>query len=123
MRDLYANQTAIWCCTRLKSEPAVDENGDYTGEPIRTYSQPVELRVCLSPSRGTVADDAFGQNVSYTRTISTCRQLRINEQSLIWLTDPGKEPDPTTADYTVVAVARGLHHIKYALRERVKNAN
>lgn len=127
MRDLVANTRDLWYATYSSVEDAVDENGDYTGEQTVAYSKPVHFKANLSATRGTqgftgtgASYDYFGADIKYDLIISTANMdLPINEYSLIWVKQPKKvngQYDYSTADYTVKAVARGLHHMKYAIR-------
>ena len=127
MRDLYSNARPLWYALYLGKTDAVDENGDFTGETDITYSEPVEFRANLSATRGTqgftgtgISYDYFGADVRYDLIISTANMdLPIDEHSLIWTKDPYGDSsvvDYSQAEFRVSAVARGLHHMKYAIR-------
>lgn len=130
MRDLLSNTRPIWYATYLGETEVVDDNGDITGEIADSYSEPVMVRLNLSATRGTqgftgtgLSYDYFGADVKYDLILSTSRMdLPINEYSLIWDSEPEKDGQGNVlydrAKYRVTAVARGLHHMKYAVRTR-----
>lgn len=121
MRDLISNTKLLWYALYSEKVPIMDENGDYTGEDAPGYSEPVKFRANISPARGSSESDVFGASLDYSKTISTANMaLPIDEYSLIWDKEPEKKTDGTIdfdkAQYKVVAVACGLHHVKYALK-------
>ena len=122
MLQLRKNTQKIWYSTLSLSEDEVDENGDFTGHKVTKYSKPVMKRVNLSPARGTAETDIFGSNLRYSKTLSTSHMnLAIDERTLIWDEEPEldaeERPDPLTAKYRVVGIARGHYHVHYALRQ------
>lgn len=118
MLDARINTVPLWYALYSESAPAVDENGDYTGESSSGYGDPVKIRANLSPARGREEDDIFGASLNYNKTITTARMnLGIDEHTLIWDSDPGEDADPSTAKYRVVGVAKGHYHMRYALRQ------
>lgn len=127
MRDLIANTKPLWYALYGEKIPITDERGDFTGEYITSYSEPVSFRANISPARGSSEADVFGAALDYSKTISTASMsLPIDEYSLVWDEKPEKLPDGTTdfdkAQYKVVAVARGLYHVKYALKRLAKSS-
>ena len=118
----------MWYALYTGQTDAVDENGDYTGDQTVSYSEPVQFEANLSATRGTqgftgtgASNDYFGADIKYDLIISTAQMdLPLDEHSLIWV----KEPETDTlgnvnydsAGFYVKAVARGLHHMKYAIR-------
>lgn len=128
MRDLRVNSRDLWYAIYLGKEDEKDSNGDYTGENAPLYSAPVHFRANLSATRGTQgftgtgsSYDYFGADVKYDLIISTAQMdLPIDEYSLVWDVEPEKDAnnlvDYSKAKYRVKAVARGLHHMKYAIQ-------
>ena len=119
-RDMPVNTIPVWYSKHLGSEFTVDSNGDYTGEKEDRYSEPVMRRLNISPAHGSVVEDAFGDNISYSKIITTTRMdLGIDEDSLVWDEEPRRKQDGTTdfskAKYRVVRVAKGRYHMRYAL--------
>lgn len=115
MRILHRNKTKIWYATVTGSEQEVDEYGDYTGVTVPTYTTPVDIDGNLSASRGTADSELFGIDIQYNRTFAyDDMACPITEDSVIWVyNDPTKEP----YDYVVVAIAKSLNNIVYALKE------
>lgn len=129
MRDLIRNNRHMWYATYTSETKEVDDNGDYTGNDMQEYSEPVAFAANLSATRGTQgftgtgADvDYFGADVDYSLIISTAKMdLPIDEHTLIWTTEPTEVNgvvDYSSAQYVVTAVARGLYHMKYAIKKQ-----
>ena len=127
MRNLKSNNRVMWYATYQGVTDEVDANGDLTGRQVASYSQPVQFEANLSATRGTqgftgtgATYDYFGADIEYDLIISTAQMdLPLDEFSLIWTNDPVAVDgvvDPETANFKVKAVARGLHHMKYAIR-------
>ena len=127
MRDLLSNCKDLWYATYTGETATVDSNGDLTGDHSASYSAPVHIKANLSATRGTqgftgtgASYDYFGADIKYDLIISTSRMdLPINEYTLVWTSPPamiGDTVDYTKAGYRVTAVARGIHHMKYAIR-------
>lgn len=128
MRNLIRNNRRMWYATFSDIVKKVDENGDYTGDDEAEYVNPVEFHANLSATRGTqgftgtgASPDYFGADIDYALIISTAQMdLPINEHTLIWTSQPIADVnglvDSNTAEYVVTAVARGLYHMKYAIK-------
>lgn len=90
------------------------------------YNNPVLFNANISAAKGTSDAEVFGVALDYTKTISTTDMtLPISETSLIWFeTEPvyrqDDAVDESSADYSVVAVARSLNNVVYALKKRAK---
>lgn len=90
------------------------------------YSEPVEFYANISAAKGSSDSEVFGVTLDYTKTISTTdMSLPISETSLIWFeTTPIMNEDGTvdesSADYAVVAIARSLNNVVYAIKKRAK---
>lgn len=90
------------------------------------YSEPTEFYANISAANGSSDSEVFGVSLNYTKTISTTdMSLPISETSLIWFeTEPVIKDDGTvdesSADYAVVAVARSLNNVVYAIKKRAK---
>lgn len=129
MRELKKNKQKIWYATYKGKVPAVDENGDFTGDDEqKLYSPPVLFRANISAGKGDSAQEAFGKDCDFTRSITTTdMSLPIDEFSLIWFeTEPtllsDGTADPDSADYTVAApVARSLNSLMIAIKKRKKS--
>lgn len=115
-----------------------DENGnivymdiDGIQEPIEIgtkagYNNPVSFYANISAAKGTSDSEVFGVSLDYTKTISACDMtLPISETSLIWYeTEPRYNAegtvDSSSADYAVVAIARSLNNVVYAIKKLAK---
>lgn len=90
------------------------------------YSEPVSFYANISAAKGSSDSEVFGVSMDYTKTISTSDMtLPISETSLIWFeTEPVYNDDGTvseaSADYSVVAVARSLNNVVYAIKKLAK---
>ena len=145
MRNLKANNRDLWYALYTGVTDGVDANGDLTGEVVESYADPVHFEANLSATRGTQGFtgtgayyDYFGADVQYDLIISTAQMdLPIDEYTLIWRTEPPytvveetvngatttkKIYDFSSAEFRVKAVARGLYHMKYAIRSLERNA-
>lgn len=140
MRSLKKNQQKLWYSTYSKEIKLYqrDENGnivymdiDGIQEPIEIgtkagYNNPVSFYANISAAKGTSDSEVFGVTLDYTKTISTCDMtLPLSETSLIWFeTEPKYNADGTvdsnSADYAVVAIARSLNNVVYAIKKLAK---
>lgn len=127
MLNTWINSKNVWFANFSDASEAVDENGDYTGEPAVEYGEVKKTRANLSPSRGTFAEEIFGANLKYSKTMSTAdMDLGIDERTILWDEEPevkedGTPADPLTAKYRVAAIARGHYQVHYALRQMTVN--
>lgn len=114
MRCCSRNKQTLYYALYEKSTERVDEYGNATGEPIKTYSAPIEARMNISPARGTADVEMFGINSNYTKTIVTDDiNCPISETSILWI-----DREPTESyNYVVTQVAKSLNSITYAIKE------
>lgn len=105
--------------------PAIDGNGDETGDYLPGYSAPERFLASISPNRGESHAQPFGRELDYTRTIYTTDRLPIGEGARIWheTAPPDGANDGKTADYYVAAVSRDetLGSTAYALKAVTKD--
>lgn len=114
MRCLKRNQTTVYYALLQDSIEETDEYGNVTGQFDSVYSDPVKVKLNVSPARGTVDIEQFGINANYSRTIVTDDiNCPINENSILWIGRDITEP----YNYVVVGVARSINSITYAIRE------
>lgn len=127
MRSLRRNKKPLYYATYDKKIPVTDENGDFTGDEETVYSNPFPFYENISPAKGSSQEEVFGKSLDYSRTVSTCNMsLPIDEFSRIWIeTIPVLKSDGTadgdSADYSVVAIARSLNSVVYALKKLPKS--
>jgi hypothetical protein len=140
MHSLKKNQQKLWYSTYAdqitiyerdkNGEIVYDEiDGEYIPRIIAEragYSNPVSFYANISAAKGTSDSEVFGVSLDYTKTISTTDMtLPIDEKSLVWFeTEPKNNADGTidsgSADYSVVAVARSLNNVVYAIKKLAK---
>ena len=115
MRTLNRNKQTIYYALYQGSTDEVDSYGDYTGEKTPYYSEATALEANVSAARGTADSELFGINVNYSRTVCIEElDCPIAEDTILWVNN-----DPTTDpyDYVVVAIAKSLNNIVYAIQE------
>lgn len=93
------------------------------------YGEPKEFYANISAAKGTSDSEVFGVSLDYTKTISTSDMtLPLSETSLIWFeTEPRYNSDgsvdESSADYSVVRVAKSLNNIAYAIKALPKGGS
>ena len=123
MRELERNKQLVYYALFTGYTDAVDGNGYKTGEKVKTYADPVAIRINVSPARGNVERDGFGIDTTYSRTMSTADiNCPIQEDTLLWIgIAPESNGEAVPHNYYVVRKAKSLHDIVYAIREVVLN--
>lgn len=111
MRNLKRNQSKIYYAL-LNVVREKDEWGNT--KDVKSYADPVELRISVSANKGEAAAQAFGADLQYDREMVTHDMTcPIDEYSHLWL--DGRD-SADTHNYEVVAVSRSLNCIRYAVR-------
>ena len=143
MRSLKKNQQRLWYSTYANQITTYERDSggkivydEIDGELIPRikseqagYNNPVSFYANISAAKGTSDSEVFGVSLDYTKTISTSDMtLPISETSLIWFeTEPQYNLDGTvdssSADYAVVAVARSLNNVVYAIKKLAKSSD
>lgn len=114
MRCLKRNQTTIYYALLQDRVEETDEYGNVIGQFDSEYSDPVEVKLNVSPARGTIDIEQFGINANYNRTLVTDdMNCPINENSILWI---GRKPEEPY-NYVVVGVAKSINSITYAIKE------
>ena len=113
MRAVRRDLKTIYYSLYLGETDEVDD-GLYTGDKIKSYGDPVEMKINLGVARGSTVIEMFGNDIPYDRTLITHDlDCPINENSLIWI---DKTPTDGDFNYIVQKVAKGLNNITYAVR-------
>jgi len=140
MRNLKKNQQKLWYSTYADQITIYERDSagniiydEIDGELIPRiiaeragYNNSVPFYANISAAKGTSASEVFGVSLDYTKTISTSDMtLPLSETSLIWFeTEPEYNADGSvddaSADYSVVAVAKSLNNVVYAIKKRAK---
>lgn len=114
MKALARNKQAIHYALYLGKTEILDDDGYFTGEYVNSYAEPVELKINVSPARGTSDIEMFGIEMQYSKVMVTSdMSCPINEYSKLWIGVPITSP----YNYVVERVARGLNSISYAIKE------
>lgn len=115
MKCMERNKRTIYYALYENEQPLYDEDGYETGEYTSGYSNPVELKINVSPASGENATRLFGDVLDYDRTLVTSdMDLPITETSVLWI----DETDTTKPhDYIVKRVAKGLDSILIAVKK------
>lgn len=114
MRELEINKRLIHYALFQGYTDAVDSDGYKTGEKTKSYSEPVALRINVSPARGNADREVFGIELAYSRTLTTDKlDCPIDVETILWIGRDTTEPH----NYVVVRKAKSLNDIVYAIRE------
>ena len=112
MRDLKRNQQTIWYALLTVSKD-MDEWGNT--KDIKTYGEPVPIKMSLSGNKGEASQVAFGTDLQYDREMSTHdMDCPIDEYTHLWL--DGRDT-ADTHNYIVKAVSKTLNSIRYAIEK------
>lgn len=111
MRLMKRNLKPIWYCLYQGRVPVTDSDGYETGETEISYSDPVELKVNVSPASGQAQDEMFGTLEDYDKVIITdWMGCPIDENSVLFvdmapeygvIPVPEPEPDPEPVEEPV----------------------
>lgn len=119
--DLPENQVPFYYTEYLGEIEEVDEDGNPTGDNIKSYSTPVRAMARISANTGNAQDSPFGQNIVYDKSISTVQKLPINEQTQLFIDieptfdDNGRVSNKP--DYQCVCVKNGLYQNVWAIKK------
>lgn len=121
MRLVKRNLKPIWYSLYNGRVPVIDDEGYETGETEVSYSDPVQIKVNVSPATGQAQSEMFGTLEDYDKVIITDQMTcPIDENTVLYV---DREPDESKQyDYIVKRVAKSLNHISIAI-SRVKVAS
>lgn len=121
LKDLRQNQVPFWYQTYEKEVDEVDADGNLTGDTVPKYSNPVRALARISPNSGNAEDSPFGKDIVYDKTISTVKQLPIDEYSRLFIDIvPVINEDGSTntePDYKCVCPKHDLQQNLWAIRK------
>lgn len=119
MKIMERNKRPLWYLLYDRKSPAVDAEGNETGEEIIVYKPAVALRANVSPASGSSQVEQFGNLAGYDKVIVTDdMSCPIDENTVLFV---DKEPEYREADgkplydYIVKRVAKSLNTIAYAV--------
>lgn len=115
MKALARNKQKLHYALYSAHAEVYDEDGLFTGEYTEGYSEPVEIKMNISPANGRTALDAFGIVSNYDKVlVTTDMDCPIAEDSILWI---GADPTQNPHNYIVSRVARSLNSIVYGVTE------
>lgn len=125
MRCLDRNKREFYYCLYIGETRAIDEDGNYTGEPISEYRDPVMLKGNVSAARGTAEIEQFGTNLSYDKTITLeGTDYPIDERTVLFIDsvpgEGGALGNPPY-DYKVAEIAKSLNQTVIAISKVREN--
>ena len=119
MRLVKRNLKTIYYQLYEGKIPVLDEEGYETGDMEVSYTDPVPMKVNISPARGSAQSEFFGTDLSYDKVMITDdMNCPINENSVLFVDRVPEQEDGellNTYDYVVKRVAKSLTHISYAI--------
>ena len=105
MRSLKRNQKHVYFAEYGGMAPILDDEGYSTGEKEPIYGKPKQIRITVSPPKGSVYSQPFGDLVDYTSVLTTTDNLPVDEQTVWWVdADPREQHD-----YVTKRVAKSLN--------------
>ena len=114
MRCVKINQQTIYYALYLGKTAETDTSGNYTGDYVISYADPVAMKANVSPARKWTSVEPYGLESDYTHVMMTDNMsCPITETTLVWIGKPITE----NANFRVVKVAKSLNHITYDLEE------
>lgn len=114
MRNLKRNQRIIYYRKYEGYEDEYDEYGNLTGSPIKRFGEVKEYSISVSGNKGGTANQMFGINLDYDRTMSTAdMNCDIDEFTELWIDSSTDEPH----DYEVVKRSETLNQIVFAIKK------
>jgi hypothetical protein len=125
MRCLDRNKRKFYYCLYSGETRAIDEDGNYTGEPISEYEDPVMVKGNVSAARGTAEIEQFGTNLSYDKTITLeGTDYPIDERTVLFVDsvpgEGGALGNPPY-DYKVAEIAKSLNQTVIAISKVREN--
>lgn len=114
MKALERNKQKIYYANFIGKTEVYDDDGLYTGEYELSYTNPEEVSVNVSASRGQAEIELFGTDLNYTNTIVSDKDLGIDENSILWV---GTSTASIPHNYSVVAIAKSFNSFVYAIRK------
>lgn len=120
MRSLLRNKIKVYYANYLGKVEATDDDGNYTGEYISSYTDPKMLKINTSAASGDISTQLFTPTLNYDRVLLTDdTSLDVDENTVFWIeADPYTEP----FNYVVKKKAKSLNVLGIAVSEVKVNA-
>ena len=112
MRTLKRNMREVTYENVAATEPIKDVYGNDTLEVRKLYAAPVTAYWNVSAATGEEANEIFGEQTDYSRTVTLCGSCPVSE---------GDRVTFSNTRYTVVKIADSKNGFLLALREVTEN--
>lgn len=120
MRSMIRNKRVFYYAEHKGKSEIIDEYGNKTGQYKIVYGEPVKVYGNISPAKGEVQSQQFGESESYDKVIVLDdKNVPIDEHSILWV---DTLPTPNNAgltetphDYIVKQIARSLNSVSIAI--------
>lgn len=119
MRTLQRNKSNIYYALYQGTTEVVDDDGNYTGEQVLSYSTPVQTRMNVSGGRGKADVELFGLDNPFTRTAVTgLLDVDFGTDTIFWYgVTPGSTASEIPHNYKCTGVSNTKNQKVIALRE------
>lgn len=124
------NKQGFWYALFDSKAQDVDEYGQAVGTPYNVYHSPLKYSGNISPAKGEISVEAFGNDDSYDKTVILDKDCpEIDEYSVLWIDKtPVLDEDGTLAadddgniitpyDYIVKKVAKSINSVQLAIKK------
>lgn len=127
MRALERNKQSFYYRLYTGSDMQHDDDGFETGENSSEYGEPVQLSGNISPARGDISIEQFGNSIQYDKVIVIDDTSCPIDEKAVLLVDhtpayDGKGQLVIEYDYIVRKVARSLNSVSIAV-QKVENSS
>ena len=117
MRVQEKNKQPIYYALYNGITELTDSNGLKTGEYEPSYSAPTPIKVNVSANKGEAKDEMFGAGLNYSNKIVSDIDLGWDEHTVLWINkEAGSGSAITPYNYVVVAVAKSINSVTYAIK-------
>lgn len=117
---MIRNKCVFYYAEHKGKSEIIDEYGNKTGQYKIVYGEPIKVYGNISPAKGEVQSQQFGESESYDKVIVLDdRNVSIDEHSILWVdTLPTLNDDGLTEaphDYIVKQIAISLNSVSIAI--------
>lgn len=115
MRTCQRNKRTIHYALYNGITSGIDDDGNYTGEPVVTYGSVVTAKMNVSGGRGAAEIELFGVDNPFTRTcVTDDLSTKFDTDTIFWF-----EADPATEahNYRCTGVSRTVNQVVIAIAE------
>lgn len=113
MRCLERNKQTVYYKTHIGVTDVVDEDGNYTGDKVDSYSEQKSVRLRVTPDRGDTDIEIFGTSLDYDRTMQgDDPSIEIDENTILWIGTPSAGEH----NYIVKRRAEDINFVQWAIK-------